>query len=45
MPPIFYVDNVELRVLDKEMENMEMSSRDHWKTIEKFGKMKYRVHE
>ena len=45
MPPISYVDHVELRVLAKEMENMELPYGDHWKTIEKFGKMKYRVHQ
>ena len=43
LPPISYVDHVELRVLDKEMEKIEMPSRDQWKTIEKFGEMKYRL--
>ena len=33
LPPISYVDHVELRVLAKEMENMEMLSGDQWKTI------------
>ena len=36
LPPISYVDHVELRVLVKEMENIEMKSRDQSKTIEKF---------
>ena len=44
MPPISYVDHVELRVLAKEMENLEVPSGDQWKTIEKFVKMKYRIH-
>ena len=43
--PISYVDHVELRVLDKEMENMELSSVDQWKTIEKFRKTKYKLHQ
>ena len=33
MPPISYVDHMEPRVLDKEMENIEVPSRDQWKTI------------
>ena len=37
MPPISYVDHVELRVLDKEMENIEVPYGDQLKTIEKFG--------
>ena len=40
LPPIAYVDHVELRVLEKEMESMDLSSGYQWKTIEKFGKMK-----
>ena len=45
LPPICYVDHVEMRVLDKEMTNLEMASRDQWNTIEKIGKMKYRIHQ
>ena len=44
LPPITYVDHVELWVLVKEMENIEVPSGDQWKTIEKFGKIKYRLH-
>ena len=44
-PPISYVHHVELTVPAKEMENLEVSSGDQWKTIEKFGKMKYRLHQ
>ena len=45
LPPIYYVDHVELRVLAKEMENIEVPFGDQWETIEKFGKMKYRLHQ
>ena len=45
LPPISYIDHVELRVLEKEMESLEFPSRDQWKTIEKFGKMKYKLHQ
>ena len=45
MPPIYYGDHVELRVLAKEMPSLEMPSRDQWKSIEKFGKMKYKLHQ
>ena len=45
MPPISYVDHVELRVLAKEMENLEVPYGDQWKTIEKFGKMKHILHK
>ena len=45
LPPISYVDHVELRVLDKEMTNIEVPSRDQWNTIENFGKMKYMLHQ
>ena len=41
---IAYVGHVELRVLDKEMENIKMKSRDQWKTVEIFYKMKYSLH-
>ena len=40
LPPISYVDHVELRVLAKEMESLEIPSGDQWKTTENFGKMK-----
>ena len=36
LPLISYVDHVELRVLAKEMENLEVPSADKCKTIEKF---------
>ena len=38
IPPISYVDHVDLRVLDKEMENLEVPCGEKWKTIEKFEK-------
>ena len=45
LPPISYPDHVEVRVLTKEMENIEVSFGDQWETIEKFGKTKYRLHQ
>ena len=44
LPPMSYVDHDGLRVIEKEMESLEMPSKDQWKTIEKFGKMKYKLH-
>ena len=43
--PILYVDLVELRVSAMEMENMELPYVDQWKTIEKFGRTKYKLHQ
>ena len=45
LPPIPYVDHVEKRVWAKEMENIEFPYGDQWKTIEKLGKIKYRLHQ
>ena len=45
LTPISYIDHVELRVLAKEMEILELPSRDQWKTIQKFGKMKCKLHQ
>ena len=42
---ISYVDHVELRYFSKEMIDHEVTSRDQWKTIEKFGRMKYKLHQ
>ena len=39
-----YVENVELRVLAKEMINLDLPAIDQWKIIENFGKSKYRLH-
>ena len=44
-PPISYVYHVELRVLVKEMKNMELPYLDQCKTIEKFGRKKYKLHQ
>ena len=35
-----YVENVELRVLEKEMVNLDFPTVNQWKTIEQFGKKK-----
>ena len=45
LTPISYVDHVELRFLVKEMTSHEISSGDQWKTIENFGRMKYKLHQ
>ena len=45
LPPISYVDHVELRVLAKEMASLELPTVDRWKTIEKFGKTKYKLRQ
>ena len=45
LPPISYVYHVELRVLAKEMVNLEVPCKDQWNTIEKFRNMKYRLHQ
>ena len=44
-PPISYTDHVELRVPAKEMASLEFPISDQWKTVEKFGKTKYRLHQ
>ena len=41
LPVISYVDHVELRVLVKQMANLELPTIDQWKTVKKFGKTKY----
>ena len=38
-----YVENVELKVLAKEMVNLGLPTVDQWKTIEQFGKNKYKL--
>ena len=43
LPPISYVDHVELKVLEKEMDNMELPYVDQWKEIEIFGRTKYKL--
>ena len=45
MPPISYVDHVELREVAKKMANLELPYVDQWKTIEKFGRTKYHLHQ
>ena len=38
-----YPENVELSVLAKEMISLEMLVVDQWKTIENYGKSKYKL--
>ena len=45
LSPISYVDHVELRFLAKKMTNLEVPSGYQWKTIETFGKMKYKLYQ
>ena len=45
LTPISYADHLELRFLAKEMTSNEVPSGDKWKTIEKFGTMKYKLHQ
>ena len=45
IPPISYIDHVELRVLEKEMASLELPFGYQRNTIEKFKKMKYKLHE
>ena len=45
LPPISYVDHVELRVLEKEITNLELPYLDQWKMIAKFGRIKYKLHQ
>ena len=40
----FYIDHIELRVLEKEMSTLDLPSPDQWKTKEKFGRTKYTLH-
>ena len=41
LPEISFMDHVELRVLEKEMANLELPTVAQWKTVEKYGKTKY----
>ena len=43
MPEFSYVEHVELRVLAKEMEILEIPIVDQLKTIDKYVKTKYRL--
>ena len=45
LPAISYVDNEELQVLAKEMASLDMPNGDKWKTMENFGKTKYKLHQ
>ena len=39
-----YRDHIELRVLEKEMSTLDLTSVDQWKTMEKFRRTKYMLH-
>ena len=45
LSPISYVDHVESRVFVKKMTSHEVPSGYQWKTIEKFGRVKYKLHQ
>ena len=38
-----YVENVDLRVVSKEMVNLDLPNVDQWKTVEHFGKKQIKV--
>ena len=40
-----YRENIELRVLKKEMANLDLGSIGQWKLVEKYGRSKYNLHE
>ena len=40
-----YVENVELKVLEKEMVNLVFPNVNQWNTVEHFGKNIYRLHK
>ena len=40
-----YIDNLELRVFEKEMVNLDLPTADQWRTIQQFGKNKYKLHQ
>ena len=42
---ISYVDDLELQVLAKEMVNIEIPTLYQLKTLEKFGRTKYKLHQ
>ena len=44
LPYFSYVKHVDLRMLAKEMASLELPTVDRWKTVEKYGKIKYRLH-
>ena len=45
LAPISYVGHGELRVLEKQITNLDLPSVDQWKTREKFGKTKYKLYQ
>ena len=45
LPYFSYVENVELRVLEKEMINLHFPTIGPWKIIENFGKRKYKLRQ
>ena len=38
-----YVENVEVKVLENDMFNLDFPIVDQWKTVEHFGKNKYKL--
>ena len=40
-----YLEIVELRVLEKDMINLDLPTTDQWKIIENYGKSKYKLHK
>ena len=40
-----YLEKVELRVLAKEMINLDLPAADQWKIVENYEKSKYKLHQ
>ena len=45
LPEISYMDHVKLRAQAKEMDSLELPTVDQWKTVENFGKTKYKLRQ
>ena len=44
-PYFSYRDHVELRVMVKEMDSLDLPSPEQWKTVQKYGRSRYKLHE
>ena len=45
LPPISYTQYMELEVSIKEMINYDIPNHEEWKSVEKFIKKKYKLHQ
>ena len=44
LPNFYYMEHVELRLLEKEMASLELETVDQWKIVEKYGNTKDKLH-